>query len=627
MKRFYFFVTIALAALLFGATLGACGNGLMTGEDPELRVDTTIIELGDMAPSSRSRTQTAIEIENTGPGTLRIESIEWISKPDRVEAYYRGANSEDGVGCASDDQCSGNAVCLTNSGHCRDRGLPEFPIEVASNSVHTQSLVLLADEDNPVICPEPTSESVPNNYCGELLIRTNAPNTVGDEENSGVARVFLVSDGTSGMLSVPRTVVEFVLATPGVTQALQFDIENSAASPLTMERIHFGTNSTWFDVTPSPNGLVIEGNSSQTFTLEMTPPESATEEDLEFASTMGFDSSSISFAPAMSVLVTAGPGDVPIIEVEPLQLSFADSTTQTVTVRNVGTAPLPMHQVQVRPIQVEDYYSVYFEGDEISGGGANIPTVPSGSEIEFTVEFHAPADPGVSTVGDLQINHGDNYADNRSIVSLLGDANEVAVGAITPSQVNFLSEGGDQIRELMIINSGNADLVIDDYHLEASGSTDAGDYSVDGLDGLVLGANELGTFSISYTGDNQFGQSLSLSIDSNHAGQSETMRVNISGSHMTDPTMDVDIDPSFPDRALVGQVAGFHVSDSTGQAQLDLARWVTLARPAGSEAVLQGTGETATFSPDVAGDYRVAVIVRDGDGREVQKDLEFEAEN
>lgn len=617
---------VAMISLAMAAW--ACDDGLQEADPPELQVENDEIELPRLGPDNRARrVPDNIVLENVGRGPMEVLNIEWVERPERIEAYFDGPLSEadSGVECEVSEDCSEGATCLSQANLCRDLGFPSMPVEVRPDATFSQNLVVTAS-DHEIDCPErPQGEDVPEDYCGELAVETDAINV------EGTTSIYLVTGGGSGVFDLPDTYMEFTLAAPGVTQTKELQIGNTGSSPLEMERINFDQNPHWFNVTPSMGGTVIDAGTTETFTLELTPPGDATEDELEFRTQVSFASSSTVPEDLMTIDVTAGIGDAPRIEVHPMQLSFENDTSQTLTIENHGGATLPLNSMELRPQgAIDDYYTVLYEGTDVLQDSSALPNISRAengepSVAEFTVEFTAPTG-DASAVGDLRINHQDSLANNRTVVTLLGDSPDVAIGEFGPTPVNFRSDGGEQTRKIALANLGNDTLEITDVTLEeVNEQTDAADYAVDGLDGLVVEAGEIAEVTVTYSGSNQFQQHLRIVPDSNHVGQ-ESLAIDATASHLSDPSMDIDIIPSFPAAAGVGELTSFSVDDEAGLARLDLASWYLHARPAGSEAELEGSGQQATMVPDVAGDYRISVVVDDNDSREVQHLLDFHAE-
>lgn len=638
-------IVVGGLALTLGAVT-ACGGGIQAGEEPELQVDSNVIELTDMNPNG-SRTQPELQVRNNGDGLLEITNIEWLDQPTRVEAHHRGSVSDDQISCSSSADCPDDSVCLTQQQECRDLGFRDLSGEIPSGATFDQGLVI-TDEDVPVGCPEPTdSDEVPANYCGAIEIETNAQND-GDNVEGGSAVFYLVSDGTSGSMALSETWMEFTFAAWGATQQQQFEIINEADSPLEMHQLHIGSNTDWFEFIPaSPDAgriedLVVAGNSSETVTVEMTPPapedvDDPEETEIEESVSITFDSSSIDAEPGMVIDITSGPGTVPVIGVEPQQLSFANDPVQTLSVYNYGGATLSVRDMDIRPLgDIEDAYSVTHNGQDMLQPDPDNVIVSASDGEEPTVEHFEVelVDPSIeSLIGELRIHHNDRIAESPLSVSLLGDADEVAIGEVAPSDISFRSNAGEadvQIRYLVISNDGNSDLVIDEADMNPGPNTDPDAYTLEvtsgeDLEGLEVPAGELRELKLSYDGDTDFDQSLLVELVSNTAGQQSAMQFAVSGQPLSVSQMDITIAPGFPDVAAVGQQTSFTVVDDADIGRVEYANWYLHDRPAGSEAVIDGAGEQTTFVPDIAGDYRISVVIDDGDGREVQEIFEFEA--
>ncbi len=653
MKRIAMTVAFGLLLVVLAVTKLACGGDIEGTEQPELQVENPQLDLPQMAPDDRSRSfSNSLVLRNVGHGDLQVNSIRWVDRPNRVEAYHGDAlECSDDTDCGSQgscvagqchctatEQCPDNAVCLTQSNQCRASGFRTLPETVRHDATFSHNLIVV-DDDEPVTCPEPNSSDAPSGYCGAIEVETNAPNS-DDQIQNGTATVYLIADEGSGMLQLPDTFVEFKEAEPGKTQLESFEVVNGAPSDLHFNEITFSSNPTWFNVSPPPHEITVEGNQSEWITIEMTPPSDATEEDLTFMSGVTFNTSSITSEPSLTVSVTPGIGDAPIIEVDPMQLSFEDDLTQTLIVYNHGLAALPLNSMQIRPpgSDAVDAYDVLYEGESVMDlpdgvqQSSVMPTVSPGDYEEFTVVFD-PAQVEESAIGVLRIGHYPSLGEVSTDIDLLGESSSVPLGEVSPRQVYFRSdqdEGEEQERVFAVINNGNDDLVVNDVELVENpsvGTTNLEYFEVEGLDaGSSIGVGEIEEFTLVYSGSTEMEQGLTVQIDSNHAGASSEMRVNVSAVPLTEPTMEIAIDPSFPENAQVGEAATFEVTDSSGQGELSLATWTLHERPAGSEALIQGGGEEVSIVPDVAGQYRISVTVRDSSNRQVQEMFSFNAQ-
>ncbi len=632
MKRM---ISLLVALGCVGAFVG-CGPSFEATPDPEFEVEgaSNQVVITQMGPFDRDRTLGSLSFRNVGEGELRITNWEWVERPSRLNAFYEGDLSTGPGECTRDADCGGEAVCLTASGSCRDLGLPPTPVEVRSGALYSLSFVVTAG-DQAVQCPQPPADTpaeVQNRYCGELIVETNAANSTALVEE-GRARIFFVTDGTSGLMAIPETFLSFTEVEPGGTYSRNFTINNQDSGPLTVERAQFSELGDWFEISPPISNTVIDGNDSRSFTLQLSPPEDAEiPVDGDLSTVITFESTTSGTAPSLFVEITGGVGDVALIEVDPLSLSFAESTSQPLEVRNVGGGSLIVQSMTLEPSSLADRYRVTFGGDEVIGSSGSITTLAPGvggepTVADFTVTFDDPDD-GSNSVGFLRISHNDSRSENPVRVALLGGETEVALGELGTQamrQVLFVSDGGEQVRRFPLINTGNTDLEITDVIFDDSQSnTDAADYQVDGLMG-TLAPGEIREVTLTYAGESQFPQSLGITVESNHAGDSSSLALNVSAQTGQISPLELTITPSFSTSALVGQMTTFTVSGDGGEANLNNSQWFTLQRPAGAESQLQVVGEEAAFVPDVAGTYRIGVQVRDNQSRDVQQVLEFTA--
>lgn len=668
-------VLLAIVGTIAGLTASAsgCGNGIGEGGEPELVVETPQIELThrDMEPNGADQPQPAeaigeeLTIRNNGTDDMEITSIEWVEKPTRVEAIHTG--DDDADSCANDEDCP-DGLCLTNQ--CRDIGFGD-PDPVAPESEFSQRLAVAADNEEPINCPEPPDDpDIPSDYCGEIKIETSAHND-DDHVEDGETTIYLVTDGSSGMMALSETVLDYTYATWGVAQEVEFEVINEADTELQIDRMDIDTNASWFNVTPvdseldGVSGLVVDGRDSERISIEMIPPDREDVEDseedneIEFNATVTFETSSITTEPGMTLRVTSGPGDVPVMDVQPERLSFVEDDTQTVSVYNHGVATLSVRGMTIRDYdadstRAEDNYSVVYhdeDGDSrdmLQPDVASVPVTgaqPADEQDEETDEIIM--EPGVEhfevtldnpeaddTLGTLRINHDDDYAESPWELTLLGTADDVAIGIIGPEQVNFLADGGQQTRHLVLRNEGTEQLEIEQVQLDAGSNTDVDDYTIttaddQPLEGQIVEAGSIRELELTYSGepDNpEMAQDLEVTIASSDLAPESVPRVRVDTRPVSESDMDIELAPAFADYAEVGEQTSFTVIDDGDVGRLDQASWYVLQRPADSQADIEGVGPQVNFLPDASGTYRVAVIVDDGEGHEAQDIVEFDAQ-
>lgn len=637
---------VVIGAVLLAGGVGCGGNGSFQSTDvPELALEqpTNEFVITQMGPRNQDRTMGSLSLRNVGTGEMKITNFKWIERPARLNAYHEGSVSAqmEGQSCSSDSDCGEGGLCLTASGTCRDLGAPATPVEVRADALFNLQLVVTASSE-PVQCPAPHGDvpmHIQGRYCGELLIETNAAND-GQNVEDGNIRIYFVSDGKSGLMAIEESFLRFTEVAAGGSVSQSFTIENLDGGPLRIERGTFASNDEWFQVTPSLVNQVIDGHGSKTFTIRLEPPAGTPAEQLEFTTSLVFDSSSTGSTPSIFIESTAGLGDVPQIEVEPGQLSFADSVEQTLRIENHGGGALMIQRFQIQPASLADYYKLSYEGSEIPyGGSPGIPNLaPAVDDVpearDIRVAYTPPVDPSISTVGTLLIRHNDTRRPNPIQVMLLGEAQDVALGEIGTQalrQVRLVADGGEQTRNLALYNSGTAPLTITGVTMDPQNeNSEEADYSLTWGGGPIVGGEvlepgDLRELVFKYKGDSAFQQHMVVKLDSDHDGQPAMMQLVASGLAGSASGVQATISPSFSSEALVGQVAELEVSVSGGSANLENAQWMTLERPAGSTVRVENVGESISVVPDVAGRYRVAVQVRDSESRDVQAVLEFVA--
>ncbi|MBA2664068.1 MAG: choice-of-anchor D domain-containing protein [Bradymonadaceae bacterium] len=641
----------ALALLVSGvvASLGAPGCGDNDSFTAVAVPGFTIEDLSSAGfvldisqATDRHVTQSpTVILRSSDKAELTISKLEWVARPDRL--VIAGARSETSCDPSNGDaDCSGGAICLAvANSKCLGTGL-EAPFSIAPGLQH-QIQFIVKQGSGQLECPQ-AGASVPaeykERYCGELLIETNAQNNSGIVQG-GKARLYFLTDGNSGEIKLEPQFVQFANAQAGVSQTANFTIRNSASGPLTVFQADIHPNSEMFSISPAippSQPVIIAGNEAQSFTLTFNPPGNATDAALEFSSTISFVSSSIGItSPKIILEVTRDAGNAPRIVIEPDSLEFSSATQQIITVSNFGKATGQLTGLTLRPQGARPFYKVLWNGvDILANFPTQRPTLPRATEvdgeivpssIELVVEFEAPAESNVSTIGELEIRHNDTFSGNKTLVDLFGDEGEAAIGQVAPFQFTFPAGQTNQERRFVVHNRGSDPLIITDVVVEPGLGTTGEEFAVSTLTGTIAPGGLLeGTAT--YSSAVNVRRSVAVRLVSNSVGSQDDMVLALVGQPVAaNPTLAVDINPSFTTAAKVGENTTFTAVESSGTGNLAGSNWVLLSRPASSSAFFTGTGASVSFVPDAAGTYRLSVIVPNGENVDAQKIFEFTAAN
>lgn len=629
------------AALLLGSALSmlatGCGDGdnFVAADEPDFTIEGLsrpefVLELGLVGDRHVTQGQTVI-LRNSGHGELKINKLEWIARPERLTMDLGSANES----CVVDEGCPGDAICMDQSQQCRNVGTPETPIVVPSNQRFDLNFMVLRGEAE-VACPQPAS-SVPldyqDRYCGELLITTNAKNSAGIVEE-GKARIYFLTDGKRGDMRIDPTFIEFASAKPGEAQSATFTLRNQATQPLTVSQIDIQSYTDYFTITPTipPNQpIVIAGGGSKEFNLTFNPPSNVPVEELNFSTDIVFQSSTIgSTTRKLIVSVTSETGNRPDLVIEPTSLSFADTDEQVITVSNHGHAPGYISSISVRPHAVRPYYRIFYNGADITENfPAQRPTLSrvnqstgEVSSLDLVVKFSPPGD-GASTIGSLEIRHNDESRSHMTEVELLGNTENAAIGRVAPFIFTFAARQGTEERQFVIHNRGTEPLEITEVEVNQVSN----EFEVVGGTGTIEPGGLLAA-TVRYTGAAAEARTGSVRFVSNSVGSEEDMTLALIAQVASQAAVpEPSIEPSFTNRALVGERTTFTLEDASGAGNPGAATWTLLARPSGSTAFVHEVGASASFTPDAVGNYRIAVTVPNDNGIDAQAVFDFEASN
>ncbi len=593
------FIT-GLVATVFAASCSDDGN-LQRAEVSELTIEGSDGNFNIKLPVVDDKPEKQVApliLRNTGKKNLVITRFEWVAKPDRFDAL-----STPGGSCS--DGCSAEEICL--SSNCVALGLPATPFEIEP-AFQKQIEFVVTQGGGELTCPTPGAE-VPanylNSYCGELVIETNALNSAGVVQD-GKATIYFLKPALSGQIEVQPEFMEFQNVQPGSQQSQDFSIRNTGTQLLTIDQFNFSSLGNFLKITAGEQlPLDIDPGTSASWTLAVEVPSTATAADYEGFAQLQIESSAVNNNEGnISIQVSEGSGSAPSIDVSATSLLFTAEAEQTLTLDNVGEATLQVTSLSVTPASARPFYKFFIGGTDVTAAFAT-QNVPKSSSVEIVVKFERPVGNTDSSVATLQLRHNDRNANNLSEVTLLGDEGDVPIARVFPQSFTFLAaDGNNATRSFVVRNVGTADLVLTGSSYTFSTGSDA-EFSVSNIAGTVPpGGMKIGT--VSFVGANASPDVGLVVIESNDASSQADIAVKAIDSPAEAVT--AVITPGTTNDVRVGSTALFNASASTPAGVATSGLWTLLERPAGSTVFFSLTGEELRFVPDVAGNYKIALL-------------------
>lgn len=618
-----------LAAMGFGS-VGCSDNEFSSKDEPDFALeypagDEYTLDLCSAADRNTNVGQ-PIQIRNAGRAPLQIKRITLVGDLDGRLVLRNGESLGDCSSCEGADK-----ICISSSSTCVPVTTEVQPFTLDAGLQHQLTMYVRAGGTTELRCPVAPA-GIPDlyrdTYCGHLDIETNAPNTTGVVQN-GKARVYLTREaGSTGVMRLAPEFLSFSDLRPGVAQSTNFSVTNEGTGDLTITQLTFDKAEvrSYFTITPQNLPAVIPPSQSQTWTLTMTPPADMDPATFRVAASLQVMAGT-GRCGTRSIAVSAGNtvSATPRIRVEPTVLSFANGSEQPLTISNDGGTTLVLSQLKVEPSNMAQYYTFLVDGRELSANANEV--VAKNASKTLTVRHIAPAQG--SAVATLRIGHNDTAVDGRTEVILLGNLATAALGSVAPSSVTFTAiPGQTSARQVIIRNQGNAPLEVTNASFQASIGEATG-FEVSGAIGTV-NPGEFKIATVRFSGSAALAAPVVLVLETNSQSR-EDMSVLMSVlAPVDEPLPAPRIQPSFTTAARVGERTAFTVSDTVGAANLAQSSWFLARRPATSSAFYLTTevsnATSASFTPDVPGDYQVMVVVYDGDGREVEATLDFQAQ-
>lgn len=599
-------VMTVFAGMLASFAVSGCGddNNLQRREVPELTIENTEGSFNIKLPSVDDKPEkqlALLALRNSGKENLTITKLEWVAKPNRLDALGAVGGS-----CTTSDTCGGGEICLTSN--CVALGLPTTPL-VIEPALQKQIEFVVTEGGGELTCPTPGAD-VPanylNSYCGELRIESNAINNSGVVVE-GAATIYFLKPAASGQLEVLPEFMEFQNVQPGSQQSQDFSIRNTGSQVLTVEQFSFSTLGSFLKISAGEQvPMQIAPGTDATWTLTVEVPSTAQAADYEGFAQLQIESSAVNANDGnIAIQVSAGAGSAPAISLDATSLSFDAANEQTLTITNEGAATLQVTSISISPANARPFYKFLIDGTDVT---TNFPTqnIPRNTAKEMVIQFARPVGNMDSAVGTLQLRHNDRNANNLSEITLLGDEGDVPIARVYPQSFTFqAADGVNETRSFVVRNVGTSDLVLSGTSFSFATGSDA-EFTVSNIAGTVPpGGMKSGT--VSFAGANASTDVGLVVINSNDTSAQTDIAVkavDVAGEVVT-----AVITPGTTNDVRVGDTAVLNAGASTPAGVGATGLWTLLERPASSDVFFSLTGQELRFVPDVIGDYKVALKV------------------
>lgn len=291
-------------------------------------------------------------------------------------------------------------------------------------------------------------------------------------------------------------------------------------------------------------------------------------------------------------------GEVPVIDVSPESLSFADtamgeSDSKVFTVSSVGGVDLDVTDIRLDT-------GTAFTWTSMDG---KLPgTLPVGESADITVTYTRAAEGDFDTAWVTS-----NDTDQPDVPVLLygGDVTPALVLDPTSWDAGAIAAGDVVTGAINMISTGGAPVVIN--HLSISG---APEFTITNSDSLPItlapGAESLVELQFSPSDIGTFNADLVVDAESPVG----TLTAPLTGEGAGGPIAICSADPAEVD-AITGSTTFIgHDSYDTGGRAISSYVWTLISSPSGSAARLAaGTAADRPFTPDLAGTYTAQLVV------------------
>jgi|GEM_PF-3128656 len=630
---------LLVASLVLGvAGMSACGgDGDSFGEGKLAAVQLTTnaqIALQMPATDRKFQAQPQINFASDGKADLKVESIEFVARPDRLLVKGKkldiscSFDADAGPTFDSSGACPADSVCWDFDSICREVGLPAEEFVLGPQETFSIEPMIIPGS-NGLNCPAPPvgDAEVPSNYCGELLIKTNGQNTNLPTIKDGTIRIFFTHIEGSGQIEVSPGNITFSGVDAGASDSRDIQITNTHGNqPLTINQLSMREHAERFTISAAPSLPVeLAAGASQTWTLSFTPPASWDGES--FGTNLEIKSTAHNEPVQLIPVQVTSEASRPAIKLSPDVLRFDAEATQTLTVSNDGAANLTLRGFSVVPSSNASMYTITEDGNEIVGQYTRV--IGPGESQDYEIEFSAGDEP--AGIASLEVRYtyfiNEQSQSDMAQAELLGDVGDAPIGLVSPDIFTFRAAAGVSATQSFVIrNVGTEPLVASNVEISDTIPGSAATFSTSATSGLTIAPGAIQSFTVSYQANDDNDDRAALRFGSNSAG--EPMLVSLIALAGEASSAEAVVTPSFGDNVVsVGAEARFNALLSTGfsAAALGRAQWTLLERPAGSQTFVDKIGEDATIFPDTAGQYKIALTITDGNASS-QAVYEFSAQ-
>jgi Abnormal spindle-like microcephaly-assoc'd, ASPM-SPD-2-Hydin len=287
-------------------------------------------------------------------------------------------------------------------------------------------------------------------FSGSITLISNAPTS------SLVIPLSAAGVATTLQLSASPTSLSFGSVATGSTASQSATISNNGNSSVSISQI--SSTGTGFSTSGITLPVTLAAGQSKSFSVAFTPASAGS---LSGSVTVVSNATN---SPATIAL--SGTGIQPQISVIPSSISFGSVTvgvtnTQTITIRNAGTAALTVTQASLA-------------GTGFTSSGLVLPlTIPAGGSSAFTVAF-APASAGTFS-GSITFVSNTPNSPLVVPISATGVASILQLSA-SPASLSFgsLTTGTSATQSVTISNTGNASVSISQVSASGAGFSTSG---------------------------------------------------------------------------------------------------------------------------------------------------------
>lgn len=500
--------------------------------------------------------------------------------------------------------------------------IPETPYKMTSEETTTIRFQIQIPNPNldpePLACPEAPAnlpEGIdPDRYCGEVTISSGAPDNL-------TRRVYFQINSSSGSIAVDPTVLTFDNPQAGRELTQQLSITNEATDGvLTLQSI---------------DKVDFTGGSDDRFRIDgfgfpnpIQPGETVVYDVIYSAETTDQVTGKLQVKsddpnrPVVTVTVQTGDSPQAQIEVDRQALVFPEAgpgnpETREITVTNTGSAAaLVIQNFLITPTAAREAYTVTYDK---AGDGTFVPwlngdntTIARQNSKVFRVTYEPMS--GDSVTGNLRIlSNAVNVPNGEVNINLSGGAAS-PIGAVIPANLIFdVTPGEVDSREFVIQNTGLADLEISGLSFTGTLSGDEFSVSPDPA-GVTVAPGELASFTLTYSRmANDIGLDQgSVVFETNDPLMGGQLLLNARNNSQDNAISPAPSIAQSPDGTVTvnSSVTLDGTGSDAGSGDIQYYIWTLISRPSGSTADLSNAnGETVSLTPDVAGNYRVQLIV------------------